>query len=573
MAPRVTPATALDTIRRLSAELASASRDAGQLSAAPTLTASIERLTSALAKPALQVDVLCGDASASALDSLARVLSPRLTGVGLAEALSAGTAIDLPATPATCALRFLPSRARRIEKAGAIRSPILVIACPTPPDDTFAETAIAAAADRPLVLLAAADPSTAAAVGASAWSVEVLSLAREQATLEDRIGSPPLAGAVDLLVADGAARAVESTAAALAAALDQELRGLTARRTLARQTAEPVQPGTSRVSELLAEVRARLQRQFAEFTRGLDDRRTAAFAPLAGEIWQRLDEALGRLTDLASERRTKTSAVSVPPAFEEHWLSSAREQISAHCLSDLAAMRDVFTLAGTEIDEALASAGGPPVVVSFQYLAEERLNRLLSLHLVMQRRYSGEVPRPGAFEYLMLARRYQMILFMFISALGLSFIRTYQQIMLPLAVVLLSFGALNVANTVRRERAEVRDREIEKAREVLRSELRRMLSEVLRGWTSLVSQHLTDQVAAATTQIESLVREHHARGTQAVADERARLQRQLQGVESLERRLLPAARARDALAQAVASVRGELRQLLLPVLRSPARTG
>ena len=109
----------------------------------------------------------------------------------------------------------------------------------------------------------------------------------------------------------------------------------------------------------------------------------------------------------------------------------ARVRRGSRCL-----LGDVFGLARTEIDQAVASAGGPPVVISFQFLPEDRLDKLLSLHVVLQRRYAGEVPRPGAFEYLMIARRYQMILFMFISAFGLSLCRTYREIMLPSAIVL-----------------------------------------------------------------------------------------------------------------------------------------
>ena len=78
-----------------------------------------------------------------------------------------------------------------------------------------------------------------------------------------------------------------------------------------------------------------------------------------------------------------------------------------------------------------------------------------------------------------------------------------------------------------------------------------------------MSQHLNEQVRPSSGQIESLVRDHHVREAQTVAEDRARVQRQLQGVAALEHRLQPPARTRDAVAKAVTQFRAELRQLVL----------
>ena len=229
---------------------------------------------------------------------------------------------------------------------------------------------------------------------------------------------------------------------------------------------------------------------------------------------------------------------------------------------------DVFGLARTEIDQAVASAGGPPVVISFQFLPEDRLDQLLSLHVVLQRRYAGELPRPGMFEYLMIARRYQILLFMFMSAFGLSFLRTYREFTIPVGVVLMLLGGFNVYNSVRRERHEGRRRELEKARELLRTDARRVLADGQRAWTSLVSQHLSDQVPLVTSQIDATIRDFAARASDEAGAERHRVQRQLQGFETTERRLVASARGRETTSTAIAQFRGELRQLLTSTLRA-----
>lgn len=184
----------------------------------------------------------------------------------------------------------------------------------------------------------------------------------------------------------------------------------------------------------------------------------------------------------------------MPKAFEDDLLRILRERISAHCIGDLVALKDLYRIVSAEVDRVLDAAGGPPVVpIQFGYLPDEKLERLLERSVSLERRYQGELPRSGFFEYVMMARRFQVILFMFISAFGLSFLRQYQSFMVPASILLLSFGGLYVWHWVKKERVESTRRELEKAREALRGEVKRMLSELQRGWAQALQQHLSDQ--------------------------------------------------------------------------------
>jgi len=252
----------------------------------------------------------------------------------------------------------------------------------------------------------------------------------------------------------------------------------------------------------------------------------------------------------------------LPAATEDEWLQSVRDALRRHCVADLSALRDTLRGAGHDAERVVADAGGPPLVVQFQAITDERLNRILDAHVVLQRKYQGEIPQRGALEYVMMARRYQTVVFMFLSAFGLSFLRSYREFMIPAAILLLSFGMLHMIHSVRRERAETMAKELDKVRDVLRAESRRIVADVQRAWTSLVAQHLTDQMPHVLTQVESSVREHFNRLASEGAEERQQLQRQLQTFEAAERKLATPVRNRELLAQAGAQVRGELRQLI-----------
>jgi hypothetical protein len=192
--------------------------------------------------------------------------------------------------------------------------------------------------------------------------------------------------------------------------------------------------------------------------------------------------------------------------------------------------------------------------------------------VVWQRGYESDSMRHGFFEQLMMARRYLMILFMFLSAFGLSFLRSYTEIMIPLSILLLGVGALVVVQSAKRERHEQNAKELEKAKEAIRNEVRRILSDVQRGWSSAVSQYLSDQQQSLLAQIEPLLREHQTRRTSENSEEKMKMQRQSQGLENIERKLTAVAKGRDMLASSLSQLQGEIRQLVLGAVKQQRTT-
>jgi hypothetical protein len=374
--------------------------------------------------------------------------------------------------------------------------------------------------------------------------------------------------------ADAAARALENLGVTFGMSLEQDLRGVKARRALAQQRVAmlPSRPGVSG-TDAVAAVRSRIQRHFTEFARGVEDRAQMTFHPNTGEIWPDLDERLMAIDTLEREKRAKTTGLRMGDDVESAWIADITERVSTHCFADLTAMRDMFRMLSADLERSFSAEGIVLAPPQFQTVSDDRLRRLLQQQCVLSRHFQSEVPRSGFFEYLMMARRYQMVLFMFISAFGLSFLRSYREFMIPAAVLLLSFGGLNVVNRVKKERIESTTKELEKAREHVRGETRRILTDVQRGWSSLVSQHLNDQAALVGVQLETAIRDAAGRTAEEQAQERQRVQRQIQSFEAAERKLAVPAKGRDTLMSAVAQLRGELRQLLVTTVRQPVKQG
>jgi hypothetical protein len=434
--------------------------------------------------------------------------------------------------------------------------------------------------DRPFVVVISLDSKNCTGapltnVLPSAWYAEsVTSNNLPQASLVAMLSAPPWNALVDVLRAYSIAASAESLSSVLGLGLEQEIRALRAKRSVAQQRIAKLQqrPNQATPGEQAAELRSRIQRQFADFERGASDRFQALITPQVGTVAKRLDENLAGLGGLESEKRAKSTSYRIPEQFETSYTNTVRDALTKQVQSDLLAMQDLFRILQGEIERQMVSLGGPPLTLCFRLIDEDRVTRLLQSTIVFQRSYHSELIRHGFFEYAMMARRYLMILFMIISAFGLSFLRGYREFMIPASILLLSIGGMMVFRSVNRERGEVMEKELEKARESLRAESKRIFSDVQRAWSGLISQHLTDQSQVAISQIEASIRSAQAQRGNDLGEEKLRLQRQLQTLENAERKLQMASKNKEMVVNAISQIKGELRQLVIGGIRQIQRT-
>lgn len=555
---RVTPATALSTVRQLGADLLKWVNEAGQLSAAPHLGRQVQDFSAALGNP-ISVEVWLDDGTPT--EDAARWLfgaEPAVSSV-----IPAGSATHDGLIGSRPARLVFSTSAQPLRSPTGQLSPALLVWMQSE-DSTTSEATID---NRPLVLVT----GKTLPIGDPRGAQDHITVQRSEPSgvLARLFESQAMSQAPELFQADAGARALEALAAIAGLAFEQEGRSIRAKRTLTQQRAAATQarPGAVPLNELVAGLRARLQRNFGDLARGIDERFELTFASQASAFWRNVDEQLAQVNALDSEPRVKTVATRLPAETEENWLQMLRLALWQHCVSDLGALRDTLRAAGNDVERAVAEADGPPMVVRFQQISDDRLIRILDAHLLFQRKYQGEMPKRGALEYMMMARRYQTIAFMFLSAFGLSFLRQYREFMIPAAIALLSLGVLQMIHSVGRERAETLAKELEKIRDLLRAESRRIVGEVQRAWPALISQHLSDQLPLVLGQVEASIREQLSRQANEGTEERQRLQRQLQAFEVAERKLTAPEKAREGVAQGVAQVRGELRQLIANALR------
>lgn len=560
-----TAQSALSGVQQLVSDFLATMREISPLPALRELGADLAELRAYCDSAGVDVDVAVhSGASQDTTRAVARWISTEIDEDLLDKTRSQGREVRAALEDSSGVLRAFPMSRPPAQKVARPRPPVLVCvaedAAAQVPEERVPEELVE---DRPLVVwIAAGQPpeSFQRRQPRPPWVTVTLN--------PDTLGKDQLAAFLTRRGADfpllmrtySALYGLETAAEALKLIVEREQRSIRVKRGMAQQEASRLQQPSTSSGEAIAEMRFRLQRLFGEFEKTVQERMAEAVTPQIGTVTQRVEERLNAIVDLERITREKSIELRVLQRDERDILGMVRDSLRDRMGADLDSWRELLALVTADVDHAVGDFGGPPIVVRHHDLPDTRLQRVIDSSVRFDRAYRGEMPKHGVPEYLQQARKYQGFLGTLFPIIGLTAWKS-PQIAAFASIGLLIVGSLGVPGAIRRERAETVAREIERARDTLRAEIRRMFAEVERGWFSAVGDALREEQSRVAIQFESAMREAQLRRNETVQEDRRRLQRQLQALENTDRQLAAARRGRDASVNSAAQLRGALRQL------------
>lgn len=574
----LTAETALSSVQQLVDDLLRSVREIGPLPTLRDMTSDLAALQSYCGTTGTDIDVaVAAPQGAEAAALIAAWISPEFEARVLIDASEKGREVRVVLEDHGSVLRVFPLTNPPAQRAARPRPPVLVCVLGSEDQDASHRTPIAELAeDRPLAFLLRADgPPPAAELLSSnprqPWLIDTVSgadLSGGAITARIERGNTQLAA---LLRSYGVLYGLETAADGIRLVVEQEQRSIRVKRALAQQEATKLQQAGIGTTDVIIEMRTRVQRLLAEFEKSVQERMAEMFAPQIGTLTLRVEDQLRRLTDLERVPREKSVELRVPYPVESSVLGTVREAIRERAVSDLSAMRDLLEVVSTEIDAGLTAAGGSPVTLRHVFVPESRLTRIIDSSVRIDRAFRGELPKQGWQEYLQQAKKYQVLLSVLLPVLTLFAVPQTRFLTVYMTITLFVIGATTLPRTIKRERLEHIAKEIEKARDTMRIETRRMFAEAERGWMSAMSDALREEQSSVLIQFETAVREGVTRRTMQLAEDRRRVQRQLQGLENTDRQLAAARRTRDTVVSGIDQMRGALRQLFVSASKAAVR--
>ncbi|MGY6215742.1 hypothetical protein ACW73L_11340 [Methylolobus aquaticus] len=263
----------------------------------------------------------------------------------------------------------------------------------------------------------------------------------------------------------------------------------------------------------------------------------------SGEVGQCVEHFLASLhgDDLERELTRKHVRLLLKPevlaGFQKRLVRVLRQQVSEDCVLLRDAMEQLRQQAGPVLSEIGATARNLSLTAPDDRALAEGIDETLVLDL----RYRGELPRRGFWQRLAEGRRIVFVAMMLLSLVG-GFVGFNIRQAGAFGVVLLALFIGAVIYTYmawRKDEAEQVDKEIEKVREALRTELSRTLSELLRDRLARLQQVVDDGKKEGFAQLDQALRYAQDQKAQRVERDRRDAKTKLRAIEAKLKELRP----------------------------------
>jgi len=303
------------------------------------------------------------------------------------------------------------------------------------------------------------------------------------------------------------ALALESNQKVLNLILDQEERNMKGKKALSHIANDDSESKKRlNISRIFSGIKSELNQQQSSFTGGLERKYEQFFQQGTGQYWNKAQEILDHLEELNEVEGPKNNSLQIPDEFQRYYIEELRSIIASEMSADIQSANDLLRTASHDLSQKLEKEIEGNFTLNPKFMTTERMNLLLDGSGHADRQYEGNISRKGAYEYFMAMRKYQMLVFMMASSLGLTFIENMRLYMIPVTIVLLGIGGYNVFVSVKKEREESVGKELNKAREFLRGLARNMANDLSRSWVRGIQDHVKGEFSEMLDKAEASLR-------------------------------------------------------------------
>ncbi len=303
----------------------------------------------------------------------------------------------------------------------------------------------------------------------------------------------------------------------------------------------PVQQGTSLIkglqeSDPYTTIKYSLQQQLTQLEKNINDQLDLFFLPGTGPFWGKVFPTIDTLNRLDTIEKAKTNVLKVPDKASDLFLAHTRAVLEQQFQQFTQHINNSIRSVESDVQQTCERKNILPLQFFITFLDEKDARTTLDSAIRIERPYEANVQRKGFYEYFMAIRKYQMVFLMMMSLFGIgSFIRKQPKIMITATLILTAFGAFMLRKTVKQEREEQTEKELEKARETLKDEAKRMSSETAQRWRKQLSDYFKTLSGQLVRQVEETAQSYLLHKHSTLEDEKRLQQRLLQNLDNTDK--------------------------------------
>lgn len=292
-----------------------------------------------------------------------------------------------------------------------------------------------------------------------------------------------------------------------------------------------------RIAELEKKIKTKLQNQIRLFQKSIIDKIKESINPENSLYAHQTAKLIGELPDLVEVKGVKRNYFGIDQHYEQNFYLAIQSHLIEESIQDSKSIADTLCMVKKELDDTLNEAEATAPNLRTDYITPQKIEEIFQGMFIKSREFEADQTKKGVYEYFMAIRKYQMLAMMFFSAFGLSFFTKYKVYLIPFSLCLLGFGGYHVVRTVKNERIEEGSRQLKKARNHLKSEVKHLGNDYARKWQNYVTDYLKRMEIDWLEELNESMSKWKSNQLSLEADKKNKIQRTQSGLEFKEKRI------------------------------------
>ncbi len=311
-------------------------------------------------------------------------------------------------------------------------------------------------------------------------------------------------------------------------------------------------------------VRTDLMDETGRLIEGIKEINQKAILP-KGKMIERMREEIAQLeaADLRQEATYSAVRLTVDERFLRRVADAAKEVLKSQFREDMILLRDGFELLNQRLSAKLSELRGAPVTLELPLPDEKSIWDVLRELIGVEIRYHGEMPKRGFFHRLGEGRQKVFMILMFFTLFGGVFglSRTAKWVGW-LMIGLFIGGVIYTFFSWRHEDREKMEKELERVKEALQDEVKRLFGETQREKIARILAHAETLKKEALRRLDEVARETQRARLESVEADKQEQRRRQRILEQQSRDLQGHLQRVSQLRQAAGEVETMARSLL-----------
>ena len=323
--------------------------------------------------------------------------------------------------------------------------------------------------------------------------------------------------------------------------------------------------GEGNVNDLGSMVRSQIQNWSAEHEKAVRLKYDELNKPNTGRYSNLILKWADELSDLKRDESAEKSEkllTSIDSVFMDKFLKRIHTEVTADLSNDYSLLMHSLDSLNGKIQAQFLQKGIPlqdQVESTVSIPPFPSPEKSIKSYMYFNRTYSGEIVKQGAIEYFIALREYTGVIMVVAGLLApLNMIASISQndAMKLLAngirittgvitLVMIVIGYFDLRKRIPRRRVEEFDREMQKAKENLQQEGKKIMADVSKDWQAQVSGWVRDVSSLLNARYEKELKQFSSQKSEEVNVKKTTIQKNAQAIDALSRRLGTAEKAID----------------------------